>query len=110
MSESWADMNDSIQRVLEDVEHERWRQIDKWGHQPLPDGCNLPGDEVMEEAARAICESAAAEGKLTHRIVLMEEIAEAFNAKTPAERRKELVQCAAVIVKWIEQIDERGES
>lgn len=93
--------------VLREVFAERRRQTKKWGPQPLPDGCNLPGDEVMEVAAKAICESAMAEGRNTHRITFQEEWAEVCNAKTPADRRKELLQGAALLVKWIEQIDER---
>lgn len=70
--------------VLHDISEERKRQDNKWGsHRSLQDGKWM--------------------------LILTEEIGEVamdiLNKKNRASVRNELVQCAAVCVAWIEQID-----
>lgn len=70
-------------KVMIDLQSERDRQVEKWGVQNHDDGKWL--------------------------LILMEEIGEAskdiLENKDKETVRKELVQCAAVLVAWIENID-----
>lgn len=108
--------------VLVEVRMERHRQDAKWGEQNHPDGtgamCMRDGRptadptilEVRRERAqleRQACDEAALAGRLTWRHILREEVAEACAEDDPAKLRAELVQVAAVAVKWIEAIDRR---
>lgn len=94
--------------ILGDIDHERDRQDAKFGPvHNLPDGTSRQDWGVIEAAAKAICDAASRDGKVTWRDILMEEVAEAFAADDPQHLREELVQVAAVAVKWIEAIDRR---
>ena len=103
--------SDPVQRVLEDVRAERARQDAKWGTAriaTLPDGTGLPGDRTEADLARERCDYARARNTATYRHVLAEEVAEAFAEADQALLRAELVQVAAVAVKWIQGIDMRA--
>jgi hypothetical protein len=109
--------------VLLEVGAERERQDAKWGEQNHPDGTGafsvreggrvLPDEYVgavradRAREAKSACDRAAAEGRLTYLHILREEVAEAAAEHDPALLRAELVQVAAVAVKWIEAIDRR---
>lgn len=98
--------------VLAEVSEERDRQIAKWGDGVPSGGFGWPvglDDLGKREVAKERCERAAQQGRCTMRDVLEEEIAEAL-AERPgsARQRAELVQVAAVAVKWIEAIDARA--
>lgn len=115
-------MADPTIDVLAEVRVERARQDAKHGVQDLPDGTGsyrvtldgLVSDpdiavirrERADEARRS-CDRAFAEGLCTYRHVLEEEVREAFAEEDPARLRAELVQVAAVAVKWVEAIDRR---
>lgn len=104
---------DPVQRVLEDVRAERARQDAKWGTDriaTLPDGTGRSGDATEAEARKIACDVARREGDITYRHVLEEEVAEALAETDPALLRAELVQVAAVAVKWIQGIDMRAAS
>ena len=97
--------------VLAEVSEERDRQIAKWGDGVPSGGFGWPvglDDLGKREIAKERCERAAQQGRCTMRDVLEEEVAEAL-AERPgsARQRAELVQVAAVAVKWIEAIDAR---
>ena len=78
-------------RVLKQVEAERWRQDDMWGQQDHEDGrWRWILDEEEGEVAREVM-----------REIFLED------AAAPAKKREELVQCAAVIVAWIQALDRR---
>ncbi len=97
--------------ILGEIDYERDRQDAKHGPiQNLPDGTSFQDWGVIEAAAKAIYEAASRKGAVTWRDVLMEEVAEAFATDDPTALREELVQVAAVCVKWIEAIDRRAKS
>lgn len=73
-----------------------------------PDGKTAEARKTYEKIAKLACERAAREGRLTHAHVFEEECAEALAADTVEERRKELVQVAAMCLKQIWDIDTRG--
>jgi 8-oxo-dGTP pyrophosphatase MutT (NUDIX family) len=94
----------ALARVLSDVAAERIAQEAIWGAQDFPDGTGPEGHAAAEEA-KAACRSAAAEGTLAWRHILAEEFLEALAESEPGPLRTELVQTAAVAVKWIQSLD-----
>ncbi|MEU5991267.1 nucleoside triphosphate pyrophosphohydrolase [Spirillospora sp. NPDC047418] len=99
-------MPGGLARVLADVRAEREAQDRMWGVQEFPDGS---GPEYIEDAeeAKQECATAYQRGELTWRHILTEEFFEALAESDPAALRAELVQTAAVAVKWIESLDRR---
>lgn len=99
-------MPGGLARVLADVKAEREAQDRMWGVQEFPDGS---GPEFIEEAERAKqeCTTAYQRGELTWRHILTEEFFEALAESDPTALRTELVQTAAVAVKWIQSLDRR---
>jgi hypothetical protein len=95
-----------LQTVLAEITAERQRQDARWGEQNHPDGTGL-WYAAQAEYERTRTNNAAADGNLTFRHVLAEEVAEAFAESDPAALRAELVQVAAVAAAWIEAIDRR---
>lgn len=98
--------------VLEDVHAERRRQVAKWGDDSTKDhgdGTGLPSDEACAEYAKLITDTNADAGTVTWRDILHEEVCEAFAETDPEKLRTELIQVAAVAVKWVEAIDRRDE-
>lgn len=90
------------------VRREREAQDAKWGEQNHPDGTGLTLlDLERAEVARERCKEAAAEGRLTWRDILLEEVAEALAEADPELLRAELVQVAAVAHAWVEALDRR---
>jgi len=97
----------SRESVLAEVDAERVRQDERWGEQNHPDGTGSRTRATIAELARKACQQAAAEGTVTWRHILAEEVAEAHACADTAALRAELVQVAAVAVNWIEAIDRR---
>lgn len=93
-------------KVLRDIGDERDRQNVKFPDQQIPDGTyeHMRGHANM---ARMVCELNAAEGCVTWRDVLSEEVAEAYAEEDLTALRKELIQVAAVAARWVEDIDRR---
>lgn len=104
--------------AMRDVAAERERQQAKFPDQHLPDA--IEGDDhrliVSADDARDLCEERHAEGSVTWADVLVEECAEAIDAaefaagarrspESVAMLRAELVQVAAVCVRWIEDLE-----
>jgi precorrin-6B methylase 2 len=96
--------------ISQDILREVSRNLYRWGMQQHPDiyiggstqyGC--PDNNV----ARAACERAAKEGRITWAHILVEEVAEALDTQSPADLRDELVQVAAVALDWIRDLDQR---
>ncbi len=99
-------------RALMDIVEERGNQNAKWGEQDHPDGTGAGSPlerhwRALADAARTICQDAAANGTLTWLHILREEVYEAFAEDDPAKLRHELVQAAAVITAWVGAIDRR---
>lgn len=93
---------------------ERVRQDVRWGqsnHPSLPAGVTHPCAFFgipTADAARLFCETAFRTGTGSNAHILLEEVSEAIEAANdPAHLRAELVQVAAVALKWIEQIERR---
>jgi hypothetical protein len=98
-----------LQSVLDEVSAERTRQDDKWGEQNHLDGTALTDVERVDaETARRACQQAARDRALTWRLVLEEEVREAYAEADPAKLRAELIQVAAVALAWVEAIDRRN--
>ncbi|GAA4586944.1 hypothetical protein GCM10023194_34500 [Planotetraspora phitsanulokensis] len=96
----------SLARVLADVTAERVAQDAIWGVQELPDGTGPQGLPEADRARQAV-EDAAARGLPTWRDILYEEVMEAFAEDDPERLRAELIQVAAVAVKWVQALDQR---
>jgi hypothetical protein len=94
--------------VLLDVLCERRAQDAKFGDQShRRDGTSLRY-AALADFERARCNAAEqTSGKATWRHILLEEVFEALAEVEPANLRTELVQCAAVIVAWVEYLDRR---
>lgn len=90
-----------------EVAQERNRQEDKWGQQHHPDGTGSQYVAIADRA-RGYTDQAALEGACTWRDILLEEVYKALaEHDDPAALRKELLESAAVIFAWIEDIDGR---
>ncbi|GAA4076908.1 NUDIX hydrolase [Nonomuraea soli] len=97
----------SLARVLDDVKAERAAQDALFGPQEeLPDGTGPSWTPLADEAKALVAEAASA-GMLTRRHILHEEVLEAFAETSPTSLRNELVQVAAVAVKWVQLLDKR---
>lgn len=126
----------STATVLADVVAERKRQDDKWGPDTGPSRNVTPAamigvsDERMaamfaayrhgiahEGAAKALCNEAFALDRGSWAHILVEEVAESVSAAAGYDYepsavglsalRAELVQVAAVAVKWVEHLDKQ---
>lgn len=96
--------------VFEDIHKERARQDAKWGEQnhPIVSDADRVFSEGMAIKTRAICDEAAELGVCTWYDIAREEFFEAFAESDPAKQRKELIECAAVLVAAAECIDRKG--
>ncbi|MEU7890482.1 hypothetical protein AB0B54_33685 [Microbispora bryophytorum] len=99
----------SLHRALSDVAAERAAQDARWGLQEHPDGTG-PAYAPEADLAKQAVTDAAAEGRLTWRHILHEEVLEAFAEEDADRLRAELVQVAAVAVKWVQELDRRAQS
>ncbi|MEU4223249.1 NUDIX domain-containing protein [Nonomuraea sp. NPDC026600] len=97
----------SLARVLGDVAAERAAQDAKWGMQAVPDGTGAEGAVAEADRARRETDEAGRHGELTWRHILREEVLEAFAESDPELLRTELIQVAAVAVKWAQALDRR---
>lgn len=102
-------------KIFRDVSDERESQLKKWGVQYLPDLEPVPSSW----ACRILYKSMADDWKQTnaYRVndgtiawdgILLEEVYEALAEGDTDRLREELIQAAAVIVAWVEDIDSRG--
>jgi predicted house-cleaning noncanonical NTP pyrophosphatase (MazG superfamily) len=96
----------SLARALADVAAEREAQDRMWGVQEFPDGTG-PGFTARAEEAKQECAAAWARGGLTWRHILTEEFYESLAESDPRSLRNELVQTAAVALKWVQSLDRR---
>jgi hypothetical protein len=97
-------------RVVNEIIAERRRQDEKH-----PDTVNFPdgtGGQALKELsmiARLQCDEAVDRGTCTWRHVLTEEVSEAYAESDPELLRAELVQVAAVAMRWVEALDARAD-
>ncbi len=121
-------MNDAFLRkkkeiILDEIHVEMIKQDEKWGTQSHPsvdqvllnrEGSCTP-ERMCEEyeipsenRAKQMCDIHAKRGDLTWAHITIEELSEAVSAKDDTERRKELIQLAAVVTQWINDIDNKS--
>jgi len=67
----------------------------------FPDGESNSISRMFEKQAKEATDQAAKAGKLTWRHILDEEVQEAFAADNWPDKRKELIQVAAMAITWI---------
>lgn len=94
--------------IYDEIIAERARQDAKWGEQNWPSVGGPNNFEQLAEFAKASCNNAMHDGTCTFFHIANEELLEAAAARDDVERRRELVQLAAVCVQWIEAIDRRA--
>lgn len=99
--------NYDYHRVFADIRDERARQDAKWDEQHWPDGTH-PSFAHDAEMYQAVVDSNSGQGLTNWTHILLEEVYEALAETDPAKLRDELVQAAAVIVNWLEDIDGRA--
>ncbi len=91
--------------VLDDLEKERERQEMKFPGQVLPSGTGSAAAKLDGEFFRARCQDRFEHGLGTWEAVLLEEVYEALAESDPAKLRAELIQVAAVCLRWVDQLD-----
>ena len=91
--------------IQQELQLERNRQEEKFPNQHLPNGTSHLAFDELENFARLAVDQAVDDGSLTWLHVLAEEYYEACAEEDPAALREELIQVAAVAVRWIEDID-----
>ena len=106
--------------ILDEVYVERNNQDKKWGEQnhPILDQSLINRHPITmcqeyeipsEEKAKSKVEIHDKRGDLTYFDILIEEISEAASCgNNNVELRKELIQCAAVLVAMVESLDRNG--
>lgn len=99
-------MPGSLAKTLVEVAGERVAQDAMWGIQEHPDGTG-PERTAAADAAKAEVAEAKRAGRLTWRHILHEEVLEAFAEDDVVRLRAELIQVAAVAVKWAQALDRR---
>ena len=116
--------NKQMEQIFEAIKEERERQEKKWGQQNHPildqvllsrEGSCVP-ERMCEEyeiptewRAKSLCNGNFSRGTGTYMHILIEEVSEAVSCLSDTESmRKELIQCAAVVVAMIESLDRNG--
>jgi predicted house-cleaning noncanonical NTP pyrophosphatase (MazG superfamily) len=99
----------ALSRVLADIADEREAQDRLWGVQEFPDGSG-PAYVQRADEAKAECAAAHERGELTWRHILTEEFFEVLAESDLGRLRVELIQTAAVAVKWVQSIDGRDDA
>jgi hypothetical protein len=94
--------------VLDEVAAELRRAEAKFPDQHLPDGGGDPRWAELRDAQRAKTDRKLADGTATWLDVVLEETYEAFAEVDPVLLRAELVQVAAMAIRWINDIDQRA--
>lgn len=94
------------EKLIEEIQAEMDHGERKHGRKDYWDGCN-PSTRVAAEMAKRDCDEAAAQGKCAWSDILLEETMEAMAETDTARLRAELIQVAAVAVRWINSIDRR---
>lgn len=93
-------------RILDQISDERDRQDLKWGPgQSHPDGTSGMEFSSIRDLMILACEMAE---PVTWTDILREEVYEALAEDGGPDLRKELIQSAAVIVGWIEDLDRKA--
>ncbi len=98
----------TLHAIANEVHAEIHRAWVKFGPQHhLPNGTGGPLFERYATLAKRDTDEAAADGRVTWQHVLQEEVYEAFAETDPGRLRTELLQVAAVAMRWVDAIDTR---
>lgn len=109
MTEIWDQSHTDY--ILTDVFDERHRQVQKWGVQKHTDGTSPEDYAVQVELFKNHNDHQAMHGRdNSWDTILLEEVFEALAETDPVKLREELVQSAAVIVAWIEDLESRKDN
>ena len=100
-------MSDLFDTIITDIRAERDRQDARWGKQMHPNGTSIKF-KPLADAARNACQKADANGQVTWMHIFREEAWEAMSETDRDKLRAELVQVGAVVVNWIETLDEQA--
>jgi 8-oxo-dGTP pyrophosphatase MutT (NUDIX family) len=100
-------MPGALRPVLDDLIRERAAQDLLWGRQEFPDGTGDPQAAAEAERAKQRVADGWQAGTLSWREILTEEFWEAMAESSPSELRTELLQTAAVAIKWVQALDRR---
>lgn len=97
--------------VIHEIALERKRQVALWGeqnHSDLSKGDYTQSEmKVALKFVRQINEANIHNGTTNWYQIMREELLEAVTAESTQHLREELIQCAAVILAWIEDVDRR---
>ena len=91
--------------VLSDVIAERKQQDQRYPNQQLPNGTNPSYYLQMADMQKDRVDLLARRRELTWADILTEEFYEALAEEDTARLRVELIQVAAVAVRWVEDLD-----
>ena len=115
MSEAWTcETRFDSDALWAEVLAERAKQQEKWGDQHHADGCGthqtFRGEPffLLRDHAQKVCDWRHGNGGHTWEMILLEEVFEALCETDAVKRRKELVQCMAVILNWEEDVHSRA--
>lgn len=94
--------------IVAEIVRERRRQDQSHGFIDLPDGTG--GEDAIRRAelAKRACDILAESKSVTWADVFVEEVLEVLAESEGAKLRTELIQVAALCVKWVQWIDLRG--
>lgn len=96
-------------RIFQTILDERRRQDDTHGFFDYQDGTGRFDQKERAEYAKRFCDLLAHNGTVTWGDLLSEEVAEVMAESDAALLRTELIQVAALAIKWIQAIDQRGQ-
>lgn len=97
--------------LVDDLVDELDRADTRFGNQfEIPDGTGAAWQKHEADLSRMACQSAFSTGDGTWHAVLHEEVMEAFAESDPEALRAELLQVAAVAIRWIDALDHRSAS
>ena len=99
----------TLHKIADEVHAEIHRAWVKFGPQyNLPDGADPALYAAAADVQKQIVDNSALSGTLGWADILLEEVYEAIAEPDPARLRAELLQVAAVAMRWIDTIDVRA--
>lgn len=104
---AWKQIDHPAAQVVEDILAELAKAMAKFPDQHLPNGTGGGEWAVMRDRRREVVDHKLSNGTATWMDVVLEESYEAFAETDPVPLRAELVQVAAMAIRWIQDIDRR---
>lgn len=106
----FAYLNFPRRTMLDLVKDEMERNLKRWGEQNHADGTCPKAYYRKLTDCRYFNQEAVKDNRLTWKLILEEEVLEAFCETDPQRLQDELIQVAAVALQWAEAIKRRKES